>query len=258
MGALSAQRGRASASTSSPGAVRRDAAGRQWEAHADDPDSHIPLPTAWVARRSFAGYDPRMSGVAGYDVQSCSAPRPTSCVLRTVVAWLRSQLAAAPQQMAAAGVTLPPHSVKRKASSGLSEILKRLSKWQSGSSSVAEDEEEVEEPASPRSFSMGLRKIMRLIGLRNSEGDEPGAPAQPPPAVASAASRALSISVDSISELSLDELVDKAFPPDSTHAYTHALALMLTLALTRPSRSSLPCCSSGAASTSPGSLTSCS
>ena len=90
----------------------------------------------------------------------------------------------------------------------------------------------------------------------SSDEDEPGAPAQPPPAVASVASDRSGISVDNISELSLDELVDKAFPPDSTHTCTHALALILTLALTRPSHSSLPCCGSGAASTSPGSLTS--
>ena len=77
------------------------------------------------------------------------------------------QMEAAPPQMAAAGVKLPPppHSWKRKASSGLSELFKRLSKWQgSGRSSVeGEEEEVVEEPESPRSFSMGLKKIMRLI-----------------------------------------------------------------------------------------------
>ena len=179
------------------------------------------------------------------------------------------QMAAAPPQMAAAGATLPPppHSWKRKASSGLSELFKRISKWQSGGSSASgrgsasgrisvDEEEVVEEPTTPRSFSRGLKKIMRLISLRHSDEDEPGAPAQPPPAVASVASDRSGISVDNISELSLDELVDKAFPPDSTHTCTHALALILTLALTRPSRSSLPCCGSGAASTSPGSLTS--
>ena len=114
----------------------------------------------------------------------------------------------------------------------------------------------VVEPTTPRSFSRGLKKIMRLISLRSSDEDEPGAPAQPPPAVASVASDRSGFSMDNLSELSLDELVDKAFPPDSTHTCTHALALILTLALTRPSRSSLPCCGSGAASTSPGSLTS--
>ena len=168
------------------------------------------------------------------------------------------QMEAAPPQMAAAGVKLPPppHSWKRKASSGLSELFKRLSKWQGSGRSSVEGQEEVLVEESPRSFSMGLKKIMRLISLRRSDEDEPDAPAQPPPAVASVASDRSSISVDNISELSLDELVDKAFPPDSTHTYTHALALILTLALTRPSRSSLPCCGSGAASTSPGSLTS--
>ena len=179
------------------------------------------------------------------------------------------QMAAAPPQMAAATLPPPPHSWKRKASSGLSELFKRISKWQSGGSSASgrgsasgrisvDEEEVVEEPTTPRSFSRGLKKIMRLISLRKSddEGDEPGAPAQPPPAVASVASDRSGISVDNISELGLDELVDKASPPDSTHICTHALALILTLALTRPSRSSLPCCGSGAASTSPGSLTS--
>ena len=185
-------------------------------------------------------------------------------VVRSQMAAAPEQMAAAPPQMAAATLPPPPHSWKRKASSGLSELFKRLSKWQgSGRSSASgrisvdgEEEEVVEEPTSPRSFSRGLKKIMRLISLRSSDEDEPGAPAQPPPAVASVASDRSGISVDNISELSLDELVDKAFPPDSTHTCTHALALILTLALTRPSRSSLPCCGSGAASTSPGSLTS--
>jgi len=188
-------------------------------------------------------------------------------VVRSQMAAAPEQMAAAPPQMAAATLPPPPHSWKRKASSGLSELFKRISKWQSGGSSASgrgsasgrisvDEEEVVEEPTTPRSFSRGLKKIMRLISLRSSDEDEPGAPAQPPPAVASVASDRSGISVDNISELSLDELVDKAFPPDSTHTCTHALALILTLALTRPSRSSLPCCGSGAASTSPGSLTS--
>ena len=190
---------------------------------------------------------------------------PVFTYLRSQMAAAPEQMAAAPPQMAAATLPPPPHSWKRKASSGLSELFKRLSKWQGGSASgrssasgrISVDEEEVvEEPTTPRSFSRGLKKIMRLISLRHSDEDEPGAPAQPPPAFASVASDRSGISVDSISELSLDELVDKAFPPDSTHTCTHALALILTLALTRPSRSSLPCCGSGAASTSPGSLTS--
>ena len=134
----------------------------------------------------------------------------------------------------------PPYSLKRKASSTLSALLRRLSQ---GWNSADEEDNEAEEPVTPRSFSMRLRKVMRIIGLSNSNSDdqpqlpaEPGlAPAQPSPAVASL-SQCSGINVDDLSELSLDELVDKAFPPLSPHprTLTLALTLALTLTLTHP------------------------
>ena len=138
------------------------------------------------------------------------------------------------------GAPTPPYSLKRRASSTLSALLRRLSQ---GWNSADEEDNEAEEPVTPRSFSMRLRKVMRIIGLSNSNSDdqpqlpaEPGlAPAQPSPAVASL-SQCSGINVDDLSELSLDELVDKAFPPLSPHprTLTLALTLALTLTLTHP------------------------
>ena len=136
------------------------------------------------------------------------------------------------------GAPTPPYSLKRRASSTFSALLRRLSQ---GWNSADEEDNEAEEPVTPRSFSMRLRKVMRIIGLSNSNSDdqpqlpaEPGlAPAQPSPAVASLG-QCSGISVDDLSpsELSLDELVDKAFPPLSPHPRTLTLALALTLTLT--------------------------
>ena len=137
------------------------------------------------------------------------------------------------------GAPTPPYSLKRQASSTFSALLRRLSQ---GWNSADEEDNEAEEPVTPRSFSMRLRKVMRIIGLSNSNSDdqpqpaEPGlAPAQPSPAVASLG-QCSGISVDDLSpsELSLDELVDKAFPPLSPHPRTLTLALALTLTLTQP------------------------
>ena len=111
----------------------------------------------------------------------------------------------------------PPYSLKRKASSTLSALLRRLSHF----GSADEEDDEPEEPVTSRSFSMRLQKVMRIIGLSNSDNNdqpqlppaEPGlAPAQPPAVVASL-SQCSGISVDELSELDLEELVDKAFPP---------------------------------------------
>ena len=114
-----------------------------------------------------------------------------------------------------------PYSLKRKASSTLSMLLSRLRRW----NSAKEEDDEPEVPVSARSFSKQLQKLMRIIGLSNSDDqpqldsdDQPQlgpAPAQPPTAVASL-SQCSGISVDDITELSLEELVDKAFPPLST------------------------------------------
>ena len=190
-------------------------------------------------------------------------------------------------------VTPPPQSLKRKASSTLSSLLRRLSR---GWNSDDDEEEEAEEAETPRSFSTRLQKVLRIIGLSSSSGltsngndpphsngdDRPQlapaeaglAPAQPPRAVASL-SQCSGIDVDELAELSLDELVDKAFTPGSPHTrapltphpstprspHTHprpnpvALARAQTRALsaplTRPSPSSRLCCSRRAASTSP-------
>ena len=186
-------------------------------------------------------------------------------------------------------VTPPPHTLKRKASSTLSSLLRRLSRgWNSD-----DDEEEEAEAETPRSFSTRLQKVLRIIGLSSSSGltstgndpphsngdDRPQlapaeaglAPAQPPRAVASL-SQCSGIDVDDLAELSLDELVDKAFTPGSPHTrtpltphastprslHTHprpnpavlARAQTLSVPLTRPSPSSRPCCSRRAASTS--------
>ena len=186
-------------------------------------------------------------------------------------------------------VTPPPHTLKRKASSTLSSLLRRLSRgWNSD-----DDEEEEAEAETPRSFSTRLQKVLRIIGLSSSSGltstgndpphsngdDRPQlapaeaglAPAQPPRAVASL-SQCSGIDVDDLAELSLDELVDKAFMPGSPHTrapltphastprslHTHprpnpavlARAQTLSVPLTRPSPSSRPCCSRRAASTS--------
>eukprot|EP00964_Phaeocystis_antarctica_P032073 scaffold18148_cov55-Phaeocystis_antarctica.AAC.1 len=110
------------------------------------------------------------------------------------------------------GAPTPPYSLKRRASSTFSALLRRLSQ---GWNSADEEDNEAEEPVTPRSFSMRLRKVMRIIGLSNSNSDdqpqlpaEPGlAPAQPSPAVASLG-QCSGISVDDLSpsELSLDEL----------------------------------------------------
>ena len=187
-------------------------------------------------------------------------------------------------------VTPPPHSLKRKASSTLSSLLRRLSR---GWNSDDDEEEEAEEAETPRSFSTRLQKVLRIIGLSSSSGltsngndpphsngdDRPQlapaeaglAPAQPPRAVASL-SQCSGIDVDDLAELSLDELVDKAFAPGSPHTrapltphastprspHTHprpnpvvlARAQTLSVPLTRPSPSSRPCCSRRAASTS--------
>ena len=187
----------------------------------------------------------------------------------------------------------PPHSLKRKASSTLSSLLRRLSR---GWNSDDDEEEEAEEAETPRSFSTRLQKVLRIIGLSSSSGltsngndpphsngdDRPQlapaeagpAPAQPPRAVASL-SQCSGIDVDDLAELSLDELVDKAFAPGSphtrapltphastprsprTHARPNPVALAraqsrtLSVALSRPSPSSRLCCSRRAASTSP-------
>ena len=98
------------------------------------------------------------------------------------------------------------------------------------------------------------------------------APAQPPRAVASL-SQCSGIDVDDLAELSLDELVDKAFTPGSPHTrapltphastprspHTHprpnpvalarAQTRALSVPLTRPSPSSRPCCNRGRSST---------
>ena len=118
----------------------------------------------------------------------------------------------------------PPYSLKRRASSTLSALLRRLSHF----GSADEEEDEPEEPVTSPSFSMRLQKVMRIIGLSNSDSDnqpqlppaEPGlAPAQPPPVVASL-TQCSGIGVDDIAELSLEELVDKASPPLSPHVPT--------------------------------------
>ena len=134
-------------------------------------------------------------------------------------------------------VTPPPHSLKRKASSTLSSLLRRLSR---GWNSDDDEEEEAEEAETPRSFSTRLQKVLRIIGLSSSSGltssgndpphsngdDRPQlapaeaglAPAQPPRAVASL-SQCSGIDVHDFAELSLDELVDKAFTPGSPHTH---------------------------------------
>ena len=171
-------------------------------------------------------------------VTACIQEQPAGRRLpRTAVGDVRRGLVPLPYRMssstsaAAPSVEVapaPPFSVKRKASSSLSELLRRLSHSSPGWNSADEHEYEPEESVSPRSFSMRLQKVMRIIGLSNSDREdepqlppaEPGlAPAQPPPVVASL-SQCSGIGVDDIAELSLEELVDKASPPLSPHVPT--------------------------------------